>query len=80
MSTQFSFIWPIDRTLSGATNPGQSGLGSNSNEGILYIPQSSSITEASPDCLVSFPKHFLGQGGVYFSADKQLLYSTAQIN
>ena len=34
-----SFIWPIDRTLSGATNQGQSGLGSNGNEGVLHIPQ-----------------------------------------
>ena len=55
ISTQFSFIWPIDRTLSGATTPGQNVLGSDSNERILRIPQSSSITEFSPsDCLVSY--------------------------
>ena len=53
--TQFSSIWPIGRTLSGATTPGQSGPGSNSNEGTLSIPQSSSITEARlSDCLVSY--------------------------
>ena len=28
-----SSIWSIDRTLSGATTPGQSGLGSDVNEG-----------------------------------------------
>ena len=32
ISTQFSFIWPIDRTLSGATTPRQSGPGSDDNE------------------------------------------------
>ena len=55
-----SFIWPIDRTLSGATTPGQSGPGSNGNERVLHISQSSSITEASPsDCLMSYPGHLL---------------------
>ena len=34
-------IWPPDKTLSGATTPGQSGPGSNGNEEVLYIPQSS---------------------------------------
>ena len=51
-----SSIWPIDKTLSGATTLGQSGPGSNGNEGVLHIPQSSSITEASPsDYSVSYP-------------------------
>ena len=31
----------IDGTLIGTTTPGQNGLGSNDNEGILHIPQSS---------------------------------------
>ena len=48
ISTQFSSIWPIDRTQSGATTPGQSWPGGNGNEGVLRIPQSSSITRASP--------------------------------
>ena len=48
-------VWPIDGTLSGVTTLGQSGAGSNGNEGIVCIPQSSSITEAPPsDCLVSY--------------------------
>ena len=47
-------------TLSGATSPGQSGPGSNSNEGVLRIPQSSSITGTSPsDCLGSYRGHLL---------------------
>ena len=48
ISTQFSSIWPVDGTLSGATTSAQSGPGSNGNEGVLCIPQSSSITETSP--------------------------------
>ena len=46
-----SSIWPIDRTLSGATTPVQSGPKSDDNEWVPRLPQSSSITEASPlDC------------------------------
>ena len=37
----------IDGTLTGATTLGQSGPGSNGNEGVLHIPQSS-ITGTSP--------------------------------
>ena len=79
MSVQFCSIWPIDRTLSGATTPGQSGPGSNGNEEVFRIPQSSSITGTSPsDCLVSYPAHSLGK--FYPSAEKQLVYSTPPTN
>ena len=44
---QFSSIWPIDSTLSGAATPGQSGAGSDGNEGVLSIPQSSCNTGTS---------------------------------
>ena len=55
-----SFIWPIDRTLSGVTFSGQSGPRSNGIKGVLCIPQSSRITGASlSDCLVSYPGHSL---------------------
>ena len=59
ISTQFSSIWPIGETLSGAAPLGQSGPGSDGNEGVLRIPQSStSITGASvSDRLVSYPGH-----------------------
>ena len=68
-----SSIWPIDRTLSGATSPGQSGPGSNGNEGVLCIPQSSSITRTSPsDCLMSYPGHTWEGEGSYSSAEMQL--------
>ena len=75
----FSSICPIDRNLSGATTPGQSGPGSDGNEGVLHILQSSSIIEASPsDCLVSYPGHSFG--GSSPSAKFQLLYSLASCN
>ena len=46
--TRFSSIWPIDTTQKDATTLGQSGHGSDGNERLLHIPQSSSITRASP--------------------------------
>ena len=50
-------IWPIDFTLSSATILGQSGPGSNFNEGVLCIPHSSSITGALPfDFFASYPE------------------------
>ena len=68
----------MDRALSGATTPGQSGPGSDGNEGVLRTSQSSSITRASPsDCLVSYGGHLLVGGGSYLSAEVQLVYSTA---
>ena len=75
---QFSSIWPIDRTLPGATTTIQSGAGSNGNEGVLCIPQSSSITGTSlSNCLVSYSGHSLGES--YPSAE-QWVYSTAPAN
>ena len=61
VSMQFSSIWPIDRTLSGATTLGQSGPASDGNEGVHCIPQSSSITGTLPsDYLVSYLGRSLG--------------------
>ena len=55
----------MNRALSGATTPGQSGPGSDGNEGVIRIPQSSSIAGSSPsNCLVSYPGHFLRGGGL----------------
>ena len=51
----------MDKTLSCATTPDQSGPRSDGKQGIGYIPQISSITIASPsDCLMSYPEHWLG--------------------
>ena len=40
ISTQFSSLWPIDRTLSGAHSLGQSGTGSDGSEGVLFTDPS----------------------------------------
>ena len=54
----FSSIWSIDRTLSGATTPGQSEPGCEGNKGVLRILESFSITGTLPsDCLTSYPGH-----------------------
>ena len=78
ISTQFSSIRPIDRTLSGATILGQSGPESDGNEEVLCILQSFNITEASV-CLVSYPGHSL-RGGSYPSAEMQSVYSIPLAN
>ena len=52
--TLFSSNWLIGRTLSS---------GSDGNEGVLRINQSSSITATAPsDCLVPYPGHLFGEG------------------
>ena len=57
----------------------QSGPGSDANEGLLRIHQSSRITETSPSYfLISYPRHSIG--GSYPSAEKQSVYSTATVN
>ena len=72
-------LFPIDRAQSGATILGQSGPGSHGNEGVLRIPQSSSITGPSPsDCLMLYPGHSLEGGAYYPSAKVQSAYSTAR--
>ena len=74
INMHFSSIWPINRTLSGATTLGQGGLGSDGNEGVLRIPQS--ITRTSPsDCLELYSGRSLV--GSYPSAEMQSVYSTA---
>ena len=68
-----SSICPIYRTLWVATTPGQSGPGSDGNEGLLHILQNPSITEALPsDCLVSYQGHSLGES--YPSTEMQSMY------
>ena len=50
-------------------NSDKSGPGSNGNEGVLYIPQSTSIGVSPPNGL-----------GFYSSADMQSVYSAAPDN
>ena len=59
INTLFSLIQTIDRILSGAAPPGQSGPGSDGNEELLRIRKSYGITE---DCLMSYLEHLLGGG------------------
>ena len=79
ISTQFSSVRPKDRTLSGATFLGQSESGSDGNEGVLRIPQSSSIIGAS---LSYFLCHIQEThwGRSYPSSEVQSVYSTAPAN
>ena len=76
-----STIWPINRPLSGATIPGQSGPGSDGNKVELCILQSSHITGASTsDCLVLYPGHSLGGGVLLLSRDAVVIfYSPSQL-
>ena len=74
-----SFVWiqfkcPIERTLSGATTPSQSGPGSDDNEGVLHVAQS--ISRASPS------DYFMSSGTLVGGrtdplAEMQSVYSTA---
>ena len=45
LSIQFISIWPIDRTLSGATTLGQSWPGSAGNEGVPPLPKAPALLE-----------------------------------
>ena len=75
INTQFSSIWYIDRTLSSLL----SRPGSDGNEGVLCIPQSSSIIGTSPSyCLVPYQGHSSGES--YPSAEKQSVYSTVLVD
>ena len=75
ISTLFSSICPIDRTLIGALTSDQNRPRSDDNKVVLHIPQSSSITEASlSDCLVSYQRYSLGES--YPSAEMQSMYTS----
>ena len=62
MRADFSFLRPIDKTLSGVTSSGQRGSSIDGNKGVGCIPQSSTIIGASQsDWLVSYLGHLLVQ-------------------
>ena len=59
--------------LSGATTSYRSGPGNDSNEGVVRIAQSSSMSGASrSDCFVSYPQRSLRE--CYPSAEMQSVY------
>ena len=71
-----SLIRPKDRSLSGATTPGQTGRKGDGNDRVPCIPQSSSITRSSQsDYLLSYVGNSMGERS-YLSAEIQLGYST----
>ena len=53
-------------------------LGTNGNEGVLYISKSSRTGASSLDSFVSYSGHLLKR--FYFSAEMQLAYSIAPAN
>ena len=56
----------MDKSLSGVPTPGHSEPGSDGNEEVLHISQSSSSTGTSPsDHLVSYPGHSAEMLSVY---------------
>ena len=58
----YSSIWGIERSLSSASTPNQSGPGSDGYEGVSHILQNSNITGFLPlDCLVSYTGHSFGR-------------------
>ena len=71
---------PYIGPLSVATTPGQSGPGSNGNEGVLRIPQSSRITgTSSSDFFIVISRTLVGEGvlplcreavGVFYSLSR----------
>ena len=73
--------WFIDKTPSGATTLGKSGLGCNDNEGELSIIQISSITGASlSNCLMSYPGHLSGSESYPLCRDAvSIFYSPSQL-
>ena len=58
---------------------GQSGPGSNGNEGVLYIPQISRAGALSSDGLMSYLGYSSEEGGLTPFLEMQSLYSTAQL-
>ena len=74
-STQFSSIWPIDRTLSSATTAGQSGPGSDGNEEVLRIPQSEHYWNLTIRLFSVIYRTFMR--GVLPPVEVQSVYSTA---
>ena len=71
-----SSIWLIDKALSSANTQGQSGPGSNDNEGALHIPQNSRTGASSSDGLMPYPKYLLKES----STGMLSMYSTAPAN
>ena len=69
-STEFSSrsLWPLDGTLKGTITPGQSGPGSNSNEGVLHTTKNSRAEASQPDAINYRTQDTLFFGGGSYSS------------
>ena len=72
-----SSVWPIDKTLSDATTPDQSGHGSDGNEGVFHLPQNSKTWASSSHSWVSYVTHWLQKS--YPSNKMQSVQYTAPV-
>ena len=68
-------IWPIDRTLSGATTLSQSEPGNDGNEGVLCIPE-----PLLSDYLMPYPGHLLWWGLPFCRDAVGVFYSPSQLD
>ena len=81
ISTQFSSIWLIDRTLSGATTQARMNLETVAIKGYSAFPKAPALLELHHHMFSVISRTFGGEGGgSYPSAGKQLEYSTAPAN
>ena len=81
--TQFKcqtvLIWPLDKTLSGATTLGLSGPGSDGYEEVLHIPQSSKTGASPSDGFTSYPGFLLGESSPSAERKSDAFYSPNQL-
>ena len=71
----FWFYYPIDKTLLGATTPGQSWSGSDCSKGVPHIPLKFQHYWSLIISLVSYPGDLSTE--LYPAAEIQSVYSTA---
>ena len=76
ISAQFSSIWTIDKTLSGATTLGQSGPESEGNKGYSTFPKALALLEPQHKIISVISRTLIGWGS-YSSAEMQSVYFTA---
>ena len=69
----------IDRTLSGATTPGQNEPGSDGNERVVHIPPEFQYYQNLTIRLFNVISRALIREGLIHSAEMQSVYSTTQL-
>ena len=76
----FSSIWRIDRILSGSTSPGQSGPGSDGNQGsTLHSPKLQHYWNLTIRLFNVIFRKIVSRGS-YSSVEKQSVYSTGLVS